>query len=213
MTSNQVLLPKNARQIFIKGPCGVLDTLELTPKETKPLGIAIIFHPDPKAGGTYTNKVVQSIAKVMNAKGYLCFCPNLRGVGSSDGEHDFGNGETQDGLAIAAYAKEQYGDLPLVLAGFSFGTAVASAVAAQIPHQYLILIGPAVTRYSVTISNREQTLVIHGQDDEVISLADVFLWAEKYDIPVSVFIRTGHFFHGKLVQLQGYLTKMLNVDC
>lgn len=209
MTPN-ILMPKNARQIMINGPEGVLDTLELSPKEI-PIGVAIIIHPDPKGGGTYTNKIVQTIAKVLNQKGYICYCPNLRGVGASDGVHDLGNGEVFDGMAICDYVKQHYPNLPLVLAGFSFGTAVASNVAAQIEHKKLLLIGPAVTRYNVIVPDKNKTLVVHGEDDEVISLADVSAWAETHDIPVSIFMKTGHFFHGKLVQLQNYLMQILAV--
>lgn len=205
-----MFLPRNARQLLIAGPVGSLDTMELSPKgEVR--GVAIVIHPDPKGGGTYTNKIVQTIAKILNAKGYLCYCPNLRGVGLSAGEHDFGKSEVEDALAVYNYAIEQYQGLPVVLAGFSFGTSVASNLAAQVEHQKLILIGPAVTRYSVVVPDRNKTLVIHGQEDEVIPLSAIYEWAEQHDIPVSVFLKTGHFFHGKLVQLQNYLTQIVNV--
>lgn len=207
---SSILLPRNARQFFIPGPTGTLDTLELLPKES-PRGVAIIFHPDPKGGGTYTNKIVQSIAKVMNNKGYLCICPNLRGVGMSGGEHDFGKGEIDDGLSIYDYVAANYPNLPIVLAGFSFGTGIASQVANQKPHQKLILVGPAVSRYQVLVPDSSKTLVVHGQDDEVIPVADIYQWANERDIPVSIFAKTGHFFHGKLVQLQNYLTTWINL--
>lgn len=210
MTPNAMFMPKNARQLLIAGPVGSLDTLELSPK-AEIRGIAIVIHPDPKGGGTYTNKIVQTIAKILNAKGYLCYCPNLRGVGLSAGEHDFGKSEVDDALAVYNYAIAQYPNLPVVLAGFSFGTAVASNLAAQVEHQKLILIGPAVTRYSVVIPDRNKTLVIHGQEDEVIPLSAIYEWAEQHDVHVSVFLKTGHFFHGKLVQLQNYLTQIVNV--
>jgi alpha/beta superfamily hydrolase len=205
-----ILLPRNARQFFIDGPCGILDTLELQPKES-PRGVAIVFHPDPKGGGTYTNKIVQSVAKVMNNKGYLSICPNLRSVGMSVGEHDFGKGEIEDGLAVYQYVRANYPDLPIVLAGFSFGTGIASQVAAQSPHQKLILIGPAVTRYAVVVPDKANTLVIHGQEDEVIPLENIYEWAAEIDIPVTIFAKSGHFFHGKLVQLQSYLNNWLVV--
>lgn len=205
-----ILMPKNARQLMINGSEGVLDTLELSPKDT-PIGLALVIHPDPKGGGTYTNKIVQTTAKVLNQKGYICYCPNLRGVGMSDGTHDMGIGEVDDVMAIYNYARQAYPDLPLVLAGFSFGTSVVSNFAQQVEHKKLLLIAPAVTRYSVIVPDKNKTLVIHGTDDEVISLADVSQWAEGYDIPISVFMKTGHFFHGKLVQLQNYLTQILAV--
>ena len=209
MTTNPIIIPKNARQLFIDAPCGKLDILELMPK-TSPCGVAIIIHPDPKGGGTYTNKIVQSIAKVMNAKGYVCYCPNLRGVGMSEGEHDFGVGEIEDARALHEYVRQSYPDLALFIAGFSFGCAVASGLAAQVEHQKLVLIGPAVTRYSVVVPDKNKTLVIHGHDDEVIPLTAVYEWCETHDVPVSVFVKTGHFFHGRLVQLQNLLTQIVS---
>jgi alpha/beta superfamily hydrolase len=210
VNSTNLVLPKNARQLFIDGPAGVLDTLELAPKESI-RGVAIIIHPDPKGGGTYTNKIVQTVAKVMNNKGFICYCPNLRGVGQSAGEHDFGVSEVDDATAIYDYVSNLYPELPIVLAGFSFGTAVVSNLALKREHLKLLLIGPAVTRYSVVVPNLAKTIVIHGKEDEVIPLDEVYTWAANWDIPVSVFLNTGHFFHGKLIQLQNYLAQMVVV--
>ena len=212
MIINNPLLPKNARQFFIAGPAGKLDTLELAPRPEIALrGIAIIFHPDPKGGGSYTNKIVQSMAKVMVAKGYLVLCPNLRGVGMSEGTHDFGIAEIADGRAVYQYAQHNYPQLAVVLGGFSFGCTIAANLAAQVACHYLILIGPAVTRYAVPVTNPERMLVIHGQDDEIIPLAEVYAWAATYTLPLSIFPQTGHFFHGKLIPLQNYLAQMLNL--
>ena len=209
--SLNVLLPKNAKQIFIPVRVGNLDCLVLSPiniptsKLDYPTGVAIIFHPNPLEGGTYTNKIVQTIAKALNNKGYLCYCPNLRGVGMSNGVHDYGVGEIDDALDIHNYIRQDYPDLPLILAGFSFGTAVASGLAAQIEYKKLILVGPAVTRFKVIAPNKTKTIVIHGQDDEVISLDSVLKWGEEHNLPIICYPNTGHFFHGKLVGLQNLL--------
>lgn len=208
-----MLLPKNAHQFFINGPVGQLDCLELSSSSTNIIiGVAIVFHPDPKGGGTYTNKIVQTIAKVLNSKGCICYCPNLRGVGLSDGNHDFGNAEVDDGLAIYDYIVTKYPNLPITLAGFSFGTRIASAVAKLISYEKLILVGPAVTRYDVTIENPEKTLVIHGDEDEVIPFEDVLKWSKVQNQPVISFPNTGHFFHGKLIPLQNLLTNLISIS-
>lgn len=198
------MLPKNARQLFIDGPVGQLDCLELKPSG-EIIGIAIICHPDPKGGGTYTNKVVQTLARVLNQKGYLCYCPNLRSVGMSEGIHDMGIGEVDDIGATYAFIRNNYVELPIILAGFSFGCSVVSQFANQIEHKKLILIGPAVTRYTVTIPDINKTIVVHGELDEVIPLEDVFTWARKYDQAVIWIPGSGHFFHGKLMNLQNLI--------
>lgn len=204
MQSINPLLPKNAVTLFIPGPVGKLDCLRLDPAADI-RGIAIIFHPDPKGGGTYTNKIVQTLARVLNSKGYICFCPNLRGVGMSEGVHDFGIGEIDDAIAIHKYAATAYPDLPLVPAGFSFGCAIASALANTISHHKLILVAPAVTRYTVYVPNNTKTIVIHGENDEIIALKDVFLWAKKHEQNIIWFPNTTHFFHGKLANLANTL--------
>lgn len=205
-----LILPKNATQIIINGPVGKLDCLELNQFTPDILGIGIIFHPDPKGGGTYTNKIVQMIAKVLCNRGYLCICPNLRGVGTSDGVHDMGIGEVEDGLSILSYAKNKYGsNLPIILAGFSFGTSIASKIAIKTEHKKLILIGPAVTKYDVPVPDNKSTLVIYGEHDEIVSPQLIWEWSRKNDVPITWFPNTGHFFHGKLSLLQSVLNNYI----
>ena len=199
-------MPKNARQLFISGPVGKLDCLELLPTGTIS-GIAIICHPDPKGGGTNTNKIVQTIAKVLNQNGYICYCPNLRGVGMSEGEHDFGVGEVEDAQAVYDYIRQTYPDIPLVLAGFSFGTGIASQLASRVEHKKLILVGPAVTRLNVVVPDSNKTIVIHGELDEVIALDEVLAWGRTHNQAIIWFPNTGHFFHGKLIALQNILSQ------
>ena len=205
-----MLLPKNAQQIFIPGPAGQLDCLKLSPpSDINIIGCALVFHPDPKGGGNYTNKVVQTIAKTLTGNGYVCYCPNLRGVGLSDGTHDFGNGEVEDAKSVHSYIELHHPNLPLILAGFSFGSFIASKLASTTAHTRLILIGPAVTRYEVDIENVEKTIVIHGDEDEVIEFSAVLEWGKKHNQPIICFPNTGHFFHGKLLQLQNLLNTLV----
>jgi alpha/beta superfamily hydrolase len=42
------------------------------------------------------------------------------------------------------------------------------------------------------------TLLIHGEQDDTIPLADVFDWARPQDLPVMVIPGADHFFHRKL---------------
>lgn len=208
MTTTNPLIPKNARQIFIDGPVGRLDCLELSPAGDV-IGIAIIAHPDPKGGGTNTNKIVQTIAKVLTQKGYLCYCPNLRGVGLSDGVHDMGIGEVADAKAIHNFIRKEHPNVPLILAGFSFGTSVVSNLAIQVEYKQLILIGPAVSRYHVTVTDITKTIVIHGEEDEVIPLAEVFKWGRENNQAIIWYPSTGHFFHGKIIGLSNLLSQLI----
>jgi len=205
MTVNN-LLPKNAKQFFIPGPEGQLDCLELQPNSDSILGIAIIFHPNPIGGGSYSHKIVQIIARVLNQKGYVCYCPNLRGVGMSAGVHDYGNSEIKDAEAVHTYMRQIYPDLPLILAGFSFGTTIASNLASQVKHHKLILVGPSVTLWPVVVSNPSKTIVVHGEEDEIIPIASVLTWGHTHNQPIIWFPNTGHFFHGRLLDLHNLLS-------
>jgi alpha/beta superfamily hydrolase len=50
--------------------------------------------------------------------------------------------------------------------------------------------------------------VIHGEQDDVVLLADVFAWARPQQLPIVVFPGCGHFFHGRLPQLQHTIAGM-----
>jgi hypothetical protein len=199
-------MARGEKRMSTAGPAGVLE-LALNLPEQSPRGIALVAHPHPLQGGTMDNKVVQTLAKTFAALGYVSVRFNFRGVGGSAGAFDDGIGETDDALAALARARGDYGDLPVVLAGFSFGSFVQLRVAQQVPPERMVLVGPAVTRFAeATVA--ADTIVIHGEEDDVVALADVFAWARPQQLPIIVFSGCGHFFHGRLPQLQRVITGM-----
>ncbi|MGH8713474.1 MAG: alpha/beta hydrolase [Casimicrobiaceae bacterium] len=191
-------------RVSIAGPAGALE-LAINPPEQTPRGLALVAHPHPLQGGTMDNKVVQTLAKTFAALDYVGVRFNFRGVGASAGRFDDGAGETDDALAALAYGRSRYGDLPVVLAGFSFGSFVQTRVAQQVTAERMVLVGPAVARFA-TAAVAADTIVIHGEEDDVVALADVFAWARPQQLPVIVFPGCGHFFHGRLPQLQRVIT-------
>ena len=52
------------------------------------------------------------------------------------------------------------------------------------------------------IRDREDTLVVHGEQDDVVPLTAVFDWARPQALPVTVLPGAGHFFHGQLTVLK-----------
>ena len=192
--------PASTRKLSIEGPAGKLEIAINEPGGAR-RGIALIAHPHPLYGGTLDNKVVQTLAKAFVALGYCALRLNFRGVGASDGVFDEGRGEIEDFLALADYARRTYGAGELAIGGFSFGGFIAAAVAARLSPRHLVLAAPAVGRFPVG-NVPENTLVVHGEEDDVVSLKDVFDWARPQLIPVTVFPGAGHFFHGSLVTLQ-----------
>jgi alpha/beta superfamily hydrolase len=202
-------LTRGESRTTIAGPAGPLEVALNLPAES-PSGIALVAHPHPLQGGSLDNKVAQTLAKTFAALGYASVRLNFRGVGKSAGTFDDGVGETDDALAVLAFARGQFSALatvPPVLAGFSFGTYVQTRVARLITPERLVLIGPAVNRFAADALPAD-TIVIHGEEDDVVALADVFAWARPQQLPILVFPGCGHFFHGRLPQLQRAITGM-----
>jgi uncharacterized protein len=199
-------LTRGERRSSIAGPAGTLEVAFNVP-EGAVRGIALIAHPHPLQGGTLDNKVVQTLAKTFAGLGYAAVRFNFRGVGLSEGQFDDGIGETDDALAALAAAKLEFGELPVALAGFSFGSYVQTRVAHAITAERMVLIGPAVKRFPIEAVPPD-TIVIHGEEDDVVALADVLAWARPQQLPIMVFPGCGHFFHGRLPQLQRVITGM-----
>ena len=187
----------STRREFIAGPAGRIECAVDSP-EGAARGKALIAHPHPLFGGTLDNKVVQTLARAFVELGYEAWRPNFRGVGQSEGSFDEGRGEEQDLLAVYQALRPS----SVVLAGFSFGAAMQAKVAARVQAERLVLVGVAVTSFEVP-PVPAGTLVIHGENDETISLAAVLDWARPQELPVVLVPGADHFFHRKLQVLRG----------
>ena len=197
--------PPTPERALVDGPAGAIEVDISDPGDAR-RGIALVAHPHPLMGGTKDNKVVTTLARAFYALGSVALRPNFRGVGATAGVHDEGRGESDDLCAVAAYARKRYGALPLTCAGFSFGSFVQVRAAPRIKPEFLILVAPAVSRFA-TDSVPEETLVIHGELDDVVPLQAVLDWARPRNLPVVVVPGGEHFFHGKLNVLQQIVTR------
>lgn len=195
-----------AIQTLIDGPAGPLEIAFQQPA-TAATALALICHPHPVHGGTMDNKVVQTLAKAFLELGYATMRFNFRGVGNSVGSFDEGIGETEDAAAALAWARAQVSpSLPLIAAGFSFGCFVQSRLLPRSQPQQLVLVGPAVSRFQLAEVPKD-TLVVHGEEDDVVPLDAVMTWARPQGLPVTVFPGTGHFFHGRLTELKAVVKR------
>lgn len=183
-------------RVLVDGPAGRIETDVNDPGEPR-RAIALVAHPNPLQGGTKDNKVVTTLAKAFYALGWVAARPNFRGVGASQGRYDGGHGETEDMLAVAAHLVRRYGELPIVLAGFSFGSFVQTHVAKRLACAGMVLVGPVVNRFHAE-RVPAGTLVIHGELDDVVPLSTVLEWARPQNLPVVVVPGGEHFFHGRL---------------
>lgn len=193
----------------IAGPAGALQCAIDTPAEAV-RGVMVVCHPHPQHGGTMDNKVVQTVARAGLQRGLRTVRFNFRGIGESAGAWDEGRGEVDDAMAVIAAFRDAA--LPLWIAGFSFGGYVASQAAARLaaeaPAAGLVLVGPATRNFPVA-AVPEDTLVIHGEADDVVPLQATLDWARPQALPVVVVPGVGHFFHGQLPLLKSLVVRHL----
>ncbi len=141
----------------------------------------MICHPHPLHGGTMDNKVVVTLARAFHETGIATLRFNFRGVGSSAGIYDHGNGETADAEAVASYGALRWPGRHLLLAGFSFGAFVALRLALERGASRLITVAPPVDRmdFSALAAPRCPWLVVQGDSDEVVDPKRVFAWVKN----------------------------------
>ena len=191
-----------SRRLTMPGPSGALEVVIDTPDDA-PRGVAVVCHPHPLQGGTLDNKVAATLARAFVQLGYRAVRLNFRGVGASEGQWDEGRGEVDDALAVIAAHRDPA--LPLALAGFSFGAFVASQAATMLPEGEkaigLVLVGPSTLKQKMP-AVPEDTVVIHGEADDVVPLSATLDWARPQALPVVVIPGAGHFFHGQLPLLK-----------
>jgi hypothetical protein len=205
----------HTQSFFIDGPAGQLQCALDLPDAAlfpAPRGIALVAHPHPLYGGTMDNKVTQTLARAFVALGYATARMNFRGVGNSAGVHDEGRGETDDMTLLLAEMQQRYPDLPVALAGFSFGTFVQAELQRRLteqgtPAERLALVGTAAGKWAMP-EVPANSILIHGELDDTIPLIDVFNWARPQDLAVIVIPGADHFFHRKLQHIKNYVVAL-----
>lgn len=191
--------------VSVAGPAGNLQALAQPPSGSA-RAVAVVCHPHPLHGGTLSNKVVHQLARTFNELGAVSVRFNFRGVGDSEGVFDEGRGELDDLLAVVAWARGQWPDLPLWLAGFSFGGFIAIKAASELEPQWLVTVAPAVNYFPAHPATPRTSAwtLIQGMDDDIVPVAAIQAFvAGLAQPPVVDFVAAaGHFFHGRLNDLK-----------
>ncbi|GAB4256260.1 MAG: Dot/Icm type IV secretion system effector CoxH3 [Thermoleophilia bacterium] len=115
------------REVFIPGDAGRLEALfELPDGGADPVGGVVVAHPHPLHGGTMVQPVVHHVARACRRRGLATLRFNFRGAGRSGGAYS-GVEEYRDVQAAAGHLRAELGGgLPVALAGYSFGSVMAS---------------------------------------------------------------------------------------
>ena len=152
------------------------------------------------------NKVARTLARSFVGVGISTLRFNFRGVGKSEGGFDDGDGEVGDVLAAVEWMRQETPELPLWLAGFSFGAAMSIRAAVICHPDGLISIAPAASRIAGNLDRQPDCpwLIVHGDQDELVDVEDTIDWVNELEPgpELEVFAETEHFFHGKLVPLR-----------
>lgn len=195
---------------FLDGPAGRLQLLVDAPAG-RPCGIAMISHPQPLLGGSPMHPLPWSLARRLQAAGWLAVRPAFRGVGRSEGHYTGGEGEAEDAALIAAHLRATHPGLPLALVGFSFGAHVYARLACRLedgdaPAEAIVLLGLPVGqvpsgRTFPAAPLPARACLLHGEADAIAPLANLLDWARPQQRPVTVYAGADHFFKGCLPQV------------
>ncbi len=143
-------MPRRMESLFLAGPAGRLEALLEEPEDDTPAEAALVCHPHPKGGGTMHNKVVYRLARGLGKAGCVVLRFNYRGVNLSEGEYDEGRGEVEDAQAALQQLQIRYPRLPVIVAGFSFGSRIALRLSSRAPIGRVIAAG-----FPTTIPDRD----------------------------------------------------------
>ena len=207
----------------LSGPAGNLEAV-LNEGASPAEFAALVCHPHPKGGGTMHNKVVYHAMKVLNDPAWGLALPvlrfNFRGTGLSQGTHD-GKAESEDVLAAMEWLENEY-RLPLVVAGFSFGSAMAlraccGSSGREIKIRALVALGLPTQaegreyKYRFLAECKIPKLFLSGDHDQYAPVAQLAQVAASAAEPKQLKLIPGadHFFAGQLAPMQQALSVWL----
>jgi hypothetical protein len=229
------------KNLFLAGPAGRLEAILWTPtagtqnEETlsaapaegarsaatprtaaaMPRMAAVVCHPHPLFAGTMHNKVVYQAAKSLDAAGLPVVRFNFRGTGLSEGHHDRGEGERGDVRAALDFLAAEFPNIPLLVAGFSFGCWVGLRVGCEDARvTSLIGLGAPVNNADFSYLSRcEKTkLFVLGSNDMygAVEKLNAVVASAAGENRVVIVEDADHFFVGKLDQVDRAITDWLS---
>jgi uncharacterized protein len=203
----------------LRGAAGRMEALLNVGRPDAPYA-TLVCHPHPLFGGTMHNKVVYHVMKAFQAYGLPVLRFNFRGAGLSEGTHDNGRGEVSDVRAALDWLQREY-DLPVLFAGFSFGSHVGlraccgdERVKGMAALGLPVKAGGREYHYSFLAGCSQPKLFISGTADEYGPQPALEAVVAGAAPPASLVMVPGadHFFVGKLEQVQLALSTWLETN-
>jgi hypothetical protein len=167
-----------------------------------PLQVAVLCHPHPLQRGSMNAPLMHALAEALVARDFAVFRFNFRGVGRSTGTHDFGDGERDDVAAAIDAASEAYPNLPIGVAGWSFGAVTSlhwqARDGSRLPW---VGIAPPVNNVrslplppTSELADAPRVLII-GDRDQFTTVDDTQEYAASIGADLSVLKGSDHFFN------------------
>jgi len=192
-----------------------LEAILWSPSAGSPPIAAVVCHPHPLFGGTMHNKVVYQAAKSLDALGLPVLRFNFRGTGMSEGKHDRGEGERGDVRVALDFLATEFPNVPLLVAGFSFGCWVGLRVGCEDERvTSLIGLGAPVNNADFSYLARcgKPKLFVHGSNDiygDPVKLNNLVA-SLPGENKIVVVEDADHFFVGKLDQVDAAIANWMN---
>ena len=175
----------------------------------------LFCHPHPKMGGTMNAPLLMAVRDALVENGWNVLRFNFRGIGTSEGTSSTGSDEMRDAEGALELARAQ--EVPVAIAGWSFGAAVALRVAGRTDDLLgCIAIAPAIDeRPGITegvpadVEPRCPVLLLVGANDDLVDPARARSWATEHDAEFHEMKGANHFFWAKYDDLTSVIVPWL----
>ena len=182
----------------------------------------VFCHPHPQMGGTMNAPLLVTISEELVQRDWIVLRFNFRGIGESEGEPSTGSAEIADAEGAVELMRARFPDLQIAIAGWSFGAAVATRVAAADSGlAALVAIAPAVKeKPGITdgLPSAERiglaipTLIVCAGNDDLVDIEDCRSWAETAQTEFHAMPGANHFFWNKYEKLAGVVAEFLDAE-
>lgn len=186
----------------------------------EPKSVVVICHPHPQMGGTMNAPLLVALRDSLLERRWAVLRFNFRGIGASDGQSSIGIEEVADADGAIAQARGRFDGLPVALAGWSFGAAVALRATAAHPEVVACAaIAPAIrpkpgitagAPASESFEPEGDVLIVCGANDDLVDPADCRAWASATGARYEEMQGANHFFWAKYDSLTQVVGEFLD---